>query len=743
MAFALKYYHDFKTAIKDVDITYRIEIFEEGYVGSSSEFEAGSTPIVIERINADMYEPIRKSTATVNFWNTTNNQFSEFLTASYGTYQIKLVQDPTGTADVKWIGFNQSEIVTEPYLQAPYNTAVKFTCGLSHLAYIPFDNSGTLYEGYKSLIEVLRLCTNKLPTALPYYEAVNIYEDDMNKLTVDSMLAQCLVNVQLYQEINDKVEPNVVEAWSCYDVIKAILAPFKAHIYQWDNEWRVVRVQEYNTDISNLYYRRFNANVGTESTLTVASSGNESLTYAITDVDKGNTDELVFLGDSAEQELLAPLNKILLNYVESDEGVTGSILSLIKNPFFGVVSYQYLWLWTAVNFDDTAYNSIYFYDNKRWFTYSDSVLASSYNHDTATYITQTKAGVPFTLGDNLKLTLSVRSYLTVSSYDNTEWADVNLNTASYYSYIPVEIKLGNYYLVGNHIDGLSASTSTSASWSLTQGYFLIKVKSYSSYTVGATKNGTNTRYLEAQLPTIPATALGDAVVKVYPPYTNTDVFNATHTTQLAIGDYFISDFDLIYTAQGETETIEAITLYTEIDEDVNIYEEDLVHADGQLGLSLNAFRVDTGGVYPELTNLWDRRGYTDGLTLMELISRQLVDMRGDFVRAISADLVGKINAYNTITYTIGGTITWYYMNNFKWDVRGQVWQVELIQLEDLTSVTPPIFGDPTYKINPIIEVVEPAPVAFVDESYISKSKISLSNSGRLITNSTTDTVNYI
>ena len=39
------------------------------------------------------------------------------------------------------------------------------------------------------------------------------------------------------------------------------------HIFLWDNKWHVIRIQEYTDTTMN--WRDFNANVGTESTVTV------------------------------------------------------------------------------------------------------------------------------------------------------------------------------------------------------------------------------------------------------------------------------------------------------------------------------------------------------------------------------------------------------------------------------------------------------------------------------------------
>lgn len=738
MAYVEKYYHTFKTSIKDIDIEYKIEIYLEGFVGSSTEFEAQFTPIEIERIAADMFEPIRKSTATVNLWNISEGQYSEFLTAGYGDYYIKLIEDPNGTPITKWTGYNQSEIGTEPYIQPPYNSAIKFTCGLSHLDYIRFDASGTPYEGYKTIIEVLRLCTNKLNTPLGYYESVNIYEDDMASAVTDSMLAQCFVDSGLYNDLDDKVIPAVFKGWFCSDVIRAILAPFKAHMFMWDEQWNVIRVQEYNTTLADLFYRTFNANVGTESTVTTSGSGQDSPVYNITGVQRGNTDEVVFLGDTAEQEVIPPLNKILLSYSETAKEAD-SFSSLIINPWMGN-PVGIFWYWDAIGIDTSAYieavihddaiHGLPAYPNKTWVQFDPAEIVNLVTHDTSEYIIQTKSNLPLNSGDELVLSISAVTSIIVA--DDT--------VASQYfslwkSTLPMEIKVGSYYLVGTYTEG--SIVNTSYAWSLTQGYFYVVPMFNFSWTATAGPTEPSRRDINISIGTIQATALGDAVIKVYKPYQRP-------ANGLSVNYFFITNFQITYIDQGTEETISSVSAYTEIQEDANLYEEKLIHSDGQLGLSINSFRVDTGGTFPALTDTWNRRGYAETLGLMDLISTQLVELRGDFVRGITANLVGKINANNTLVYLVGGISTFYLINNFKWDVRAQKWRVEILELEDLTSIEPPIFGEPTYI--KVLNATTPTPAdpVFIDDYYLSKSVISLSNGGRLIGgDDENDLLNYV
>lgn len=139
MAYGLKFTHTF-FQLKGYSTTgeYKVEIYLEGYGGASSEFKSPRGSINMKR-GGDLLEVIQATTLSVGIYNTTEGLYKEFRDAAWGDYKVILIQDPNGTPKTKFIGYNQSEVYSESGDQPPYTTMLSFTCGLSHLKHVRWD----------------------------------------------------------------------------------------------------------------------------------------------------------------------------------------------------------------------------------------------------------------------------------------------------------------------------------------------------------------------------------------------------------------------------------------------------------------------------------------------------------------------------------------------------------------------------------------------------------------------------
>ena len=172
MAYALKYTYNFFQVKNYTQDEYQLKIYLEGYGGGSSAIDNIAAGTIKLSREGELLDNVLGTKLTFSLVNSTEGQYKEFRTASWGDYKVELIKDPNGTPETKFVGYNQSEIYSEPYDQPPYDSALEFTCGLSHLKHVRFENSGTLYTGQKSIIEVLRLCLNKLPEPLALREFI-------------------------------------------------------------------------------------------------------------------------------------------------------------------------------------------------------------------------------------------------------------------------------------------------------------------------------------------------------------------------------------------------------------------------------------------------------------------------------------------------------------------------------------------------------------------------------------------
>jgi hypothetical protein len=129
MAYGLKYTIPFK----DVDnYSNVVEIYQENYVGSSTELIATDVPAVhtYEREdNEDILSPIMSSTLTISFYSTINTDFSNFF--SYSDREFYVVHEFEGNVVFK--GYLLNDIVGEPFQDPPYPVVLTATDALAQL----------------------------------------------------------------------------------------------------------------------------------------------------------------------------------------------------------------------------------------------------------------------------------------------------------------------------------------------------------------------------------------------------------------------------------------------------------------------------------------------------------------------------------------------------------------------------------------------------------------------------------
>ena len=683
MAYALKYHHNFHQ-IKDYSgsTEWRLEVYLEGYAGSASELENVARNSVIMSRDGDLLDNVFTTKLTFSVDNETEAQYKEFRTASWGDYMVKLIFDPSGSADTKFLGYNQSEIYTEPYNQPPYASKLEFTCGLSHLKHVRWEDSGTgtLYTGQKTIIEVLRLALNKLPNPIGLREFVNVYEDSILSTTISSMLNQIWVDSTVYKEKENKDDSSIETGFFCYKVIEEILKPFNAHIYHANGTWYIVRTQEYLD--TTMYYRNYNANVGTESSVTISGAGSFSSNKRTVTGVNGTATEMVLQAQATQMSIDPPINRAQITYKQENLDVVQS--SIIKNGNWGSTStvngtsgnvkVPDFWTMFGDNWDN--YNS--FFSSKglnfNQFEPVDQKTNSVINY--SKYITQTKTGIATDTNDTMQFYFNAAflgrvDFVTGGNFQNNPENFIK-NTLEFTW--ECEIKMGSYYLGGDSIAGYNwGLTGTTAKF--TKKGMPVEV-SYSN----SIKQ--HFEILET-LPTLPQNAIVDFSIKIYKPYHNWATYAATNndfTMQFYnLGTSYIRMFYL----PDNKPAVENLTLYSKIDEDENVEKIETIHGDGVNSFTLNSFRLASGLV----TNLWDRRGKTDTAGILTILLRQLRDLRSSFLKILNGSILAEMEVYNTIEDTTDVT-TVYWMRSFDWLIEESKWSnIELMELRDDTVTT--------------------------------------------------------
>jgi len=833
MSYGLKYTHDFNQ-IKDYGNSseWQIQIHLEGYGGSVSTFNVDRGSITLSR-EGDVLETIQGTKFTFSIINTSEGEFKEFRTADWGDYKVVLIKDPNGTPLTKFIGYNQSEIYTEPYDQPPYSSVLEFTCGLNHLKHVKWDDSnneveetgkdanststvsasvvisGTanavsfivsigsgahnnhiitlqtsvddsvwvdtiynvptdlntsqitvdlndnfarlkvttaegasslidwtitpFYVGQKSMIEVIRLALNKLPSPLPIREIVNLYEDSTNETTTDSMLNQIFVDSSAYKKKSDEGDEGAEEAFDGNKTLEDNLKVFLVNVYQANGIWYIVRVQEYID--TTIYFRDFNANVGSEGTISIDGTGNFTTNEKSITGPTGSSNELVLVAPESELSIEPPLNRVQVTYsqinidqVSSDWVKNGCWEDKIISGGNYTPSF-----WNFTGGDPSTYPSLYYDANtngfQAWmmeFNPSTQVVAETFQ--SGIYIEQTKTGIPTSTLDSLLF--NFKTYFAASFTGTTSPTPViNWVNNSLEVIYEVEIQVGVYYLHGDIDTGYSWVASTGrATFKYMGGYAGNIGSSPTSFAYGVTW----WREISQSLPTLPQTAFVDIRIRIYQPYSNCKPF-ADSNSDYTLASHRISQtcFELVY-LPIEASPTEELILYSNITEDENLEEIEVLHADGTNTGTLNSFRTSNGLI----TDNWNRRGVTDNNDILTLFLKQIGDTRGDFVKELSAKVIGELDVFNTIKHTTD-VVTQYYIKTYSWAIETSEYDFTLTELGisplPITIVKEPIIAP----VNPDpIDPTENNPIGFrssptSDGSVVAKSSFINPNQGDL------------
>lgn len=236
MAFAEKYNLSFSDNRGTV---WRLGIFKKDYAGSSSTIESTGEPLQINWKGDGLYTPLRGSEAIVNGLSTTDFQYSEFFTAAVDDYLLEVKKAGT----VWWQGVMITDIYREPYVQPPYPITLKFSCGIGAMKFIEYKNGASFFTGKEKLIKILVNCFNLLPFQINTREIINILEDSTADNDANGLLSTTFLDRLTFRKFNTQTQ--LFEGQTCHEVITDIMQSIGCTMYQSENKWWVVRIEEY------------------------------------------------------------------------------------------------------------------------------------------------------------------------------------------------------------------------------------------------------------------------------------------------------------------------------------------------------------------------------------------------------------------------------------------------------------------------------------------------------------------
>src|SRR6185312_16298197 len=319
MSYGLKYTLQFRDKLNanvtDYSNVWTVNIYKNGYAGSSSPVIGTDKPIILNYKKQDLTSPLIGSELTINLMATTSlTEFDEFMTAVPLQYYVDVLKN----GSTWWSGVNTTDNFTRAFSNTPYTIALKFNCGLGELQWRLYENSGLLFTGSEKLIEIVNNCLAYLPYNKNVREIINIREDNMDDTV--GLLEQVYLADLAFNTIGDD---GVTHGLQCNKLLNQLLASIGCRIYQSNNMWWIERIYE-RVGTTVTYFDYATGAVSTANSITHSASGSLSLTTVI------NNSSLPRV--LATTELSATQKFSALNYQFNSQSVQN--LELVPNAFF-------------------------------------------------------------------------------------------------------------------------------------------------------------------------------------------------------------------------------------------------------------------------------------------------------------------------------------------------------------------------------------------------------------------------
>lgn len=239
MAYGLKYTIPFR----DIDnYSNVVEIYQDGFVGTSTELIATEAPAVhkYEREdNEDITSSIMSATLTISFYSTDVTDFRNFF--SYSDREFLVVHKFDGNVVFK--GYLLNDITGEPFQDPPYPVVVTATDGLAQLKEISLTGPSVDTDLGTLIFDQL----NTLELELDFEVCNDLYEGLVMDNTL-SIFAQAEgENLKVQEFTFDELELNA------FDFLLEICKTMGWVLFQRDGRWIIQRAISRNINTTVIY----------------------------------------------------------------------------------------------------------------------------------------------------------------------------------------------------------------------------------------------------------------------------------------------------------------------------------------------------------------------------------------------------------------------------------------------------------------------------------------------------------
>jgi hypothetical protein len=239
MAYGLKYTIPFK----DIDnYSNVVEIYQDGFVGTSTELIATEAPAVhkYEREdNEDITSSIMSATLTISFYSTDVTDFRNFF--SYSDREFLVVHKFDGNVVFK--GYLLNDITGEPFQDPPYPVVVTATDGLAQLKEISLTGPSVDTDLGTLIFDQL----NTLELELDFEVCNDLYEGLVMDNTKSIFAQSAGENLKVQEFTFDELELNA------FDFLLEICKTMGWVLFQRDGRWIIQRAISRNIDTTVIY----------------------------------------------------------------------------------------------------------------------------------------------------------------------------------------------------------------------------------------------------------------------------------------------------------------------------------------------------------------------------------------------------------------------------------------------------------------------------------------------------------
>ena len=234
MADAIRLHAEFTD---DLGTAYKLNIHQNGFVGSSTEFNLGADGFTLRYSgnNEDRMQPIIGSEVTFTLIENVAAH-TTFLTAlatsEDAAFTVSIFKDPDGANTLFWTGVllhEQVELQDEAF---PIQNTMTAVDDLGNLKNIPYDNSGTFYTGQETIAAHLTNLLNKT-RALHIFASGDVflkYANDFKPTTFSS--ANALIELQVgHAAFYNLDEDGNAQGMDCFTVLKNFAITFNARVF--------------------------------------------------------------------------------------------------------------------------------------------------------------------------------------------------------------------------------------------------------------------------------------------------------------------------------------------------------------------------------------------------------------------------------------------------------------------------------------------------------------------------------